>query len=115
MTVETALLAISDKSLFDWADAVLTPIVAALIVAIFGLFALGTRKRAQAERELQDDRAREETLRSYLDRIAELVLEKELANSKVDSPERAIALARTHNALTTLDGPRKGLLVRFLK
>ena len=115
MTVEFALLAISDKSLFDWADAVLTPIIAALIVSIIGTIALGTRKRVQAERELQNNLAREETLSSYFDRIAELVLEKGLAKSEIDSPERAIALARTHNALTTLDGPRKGLLVRCLR
>ncbi len=114
MTVEFALMAISNKSLFDWADAVATPIVVVVIAGIFGLIALRTGQRAQAERELQIERAREETLRSYLDRIAELVLEKDLVDSDADSPQRAIALARTHNALTTLDGPRKGLLVRFL-
>ena len=114
MTVEFALMAISDKSLFDWADAVATPIIVVVIAGAFGLMSLRTGKRAQAERELQDDRAREETLVSYLDRIAELVLEKGLAESEIYSPERAIAIARTHNALTKLDGPRKGLLVRFL-
>ena len=86
-----------------------------MIAGVFGLAALKNGQRAQADRELQDNRAREETLRSYLDRIAELVLEKNLADSDTDAPQRAIALARTHNALTTLDGPRKGLLVRFLK
>ena len=115
MTVDFALMAISNRSLFDWADAFGTPVIVALIAAIFGFAAQGAGTRAQANRELQDDRAKEETLRSYLDRIAELVLEKNLADSDTDSPERAIALARTHNALTTLDGPRKGLLIRFLK
>ena len=114
MTPEFALMAISDKSLFDWSDAVATPIIVVVIAGIFGLIALRAGKRAQVERELQDDRAREETLSSYLDRIAELVLEKGLAKSEIDSPERAIALALTHAALRTLDGPRKGLLVRFL-
>ena len=105
MTVEFALMAISNKSLFDWADAVATPIVVVVIAGIFGLIALRTGQRAQAERELQIERAREEILRSYPDRIAELVLEKDLVDSHADSPQRAIALARTHNALTTLDGP----------
>ena len=114
MTVEFALLAVSDKSLFDWIDAFGTPIIVVVIAGIFGLISRQTGKRAQEERELQDDRAREETLRSYLDRISELVLERALVKSEIDSPERAIALARTHNALTILDGPRKGLLVRFL-
>ena len=114
MTVEFALMAISDKSLFDWADAVATPIIVVVIAGVFGLIALGTRRRAQAERDLQDDRAREETLSSYLDRISELVLDKDLVDSDTDSPKRAIALALTHAALRTLDGPRKGLLVRFL-
>lgn len=115
MTVEFALIAISDKSLFDWLSAFVTPIVAVLIAGFFGIATQQAGRRAQTERNLQNDRAREETLRSYLDRIAELVLEKGLADSGTDSPERAIALARTHNALTTLDGPRKGLLIRFLK
>ncbi|MCH8802159.1 MAG: pentapeptide repeat-containing protein [Chloroflexi bacterium] len=114
MTPEFALLAISDKSLFEWADAVATPIIVVVIAGIFGLTARGTRQRAQADRELQDDRAREETLVSYLDRIAELVLEKALAKSEIASPERAVALALTHAALRTLDGRRKGLLIRFL-
>ena len=37
-----------------------------------------------------------------------------MVNSENDSPERAIALARTHNALSMLDGRRKGQLVKFL-
>ena len=114
MDVEFGLMAISDKSLFDWVDALGIPIAVAVIAGVFGLAAKRVGQRAEIERELQIERAREETLRSYLDRIAELVLEKGLADSETDSPERAIALARTHNALTTLDGPRKGLLVRFL-
>ena len=114
MTADFVLVAIYGKSLFDWADAVATPIIVVVIAGVFGLIALGTRKRAQAERDLQDDRAREETLSSYLDHSSELVLDKGLARSEIGSPERAIALALTHAALRRLDGPRKGLLVRFL-
>lgn len=108
-------MALLGKSWFDWADAVATPIVVVVIAGAFGFFSRRVDQRAQTERELQDDRAKEETLRSYLDRISELVLEKGLVDSDNDSPVRAIALARTHNALTRLDGSRKGLLVKFLK
>ena len=86
-----------------------------VIAGIFGLISRWSGRRAQDERDLQDDRAKEETLRLYLDRISELVLQNSLVDSNTDSPVRAIALARTHNALTRLDGPRKGLLVKFLK
>ena len=112
--VDFALMAISDRSLFDWFDAFGTPFIVVVIAGIFGLISQRTGRRAQEERALQDERAREETLRSYLDRVSELVLERDLVNSENDSPERAIALARTHNALSMLDGRRKGQLVKFL-
>ena len=115
MTIEFPLMALLGKSLFDWVDAVATPIVVVVIAGAFSFFSLWARKRDRTEHELQDDRAKEETLRSYLDRISELVLEKGLVDSDNDSPVRAIALARTHNALTRLNGLRKGLLVKFLK
>jgi hypothetical protein len=115
MTVDFTFLALSQQTFLDWANAIGVPIIVVLIAGIFGLISRQTGNRAQEERELQEDRAREETLRSYLDRIADLVLEKGLGESEIDSPERAIALARTHNVLTTLDGRRKGLLVRYLK
>ena len=108
-------MALLGKSWFDWADAVATPIVVVGIAGIFTVISLRAGRRTQDERALQLDRAREETLRFYLDRIAELVLDKGLIDSDNDSPVRAIALARTHNALTRLDGPRKGLLIKFLK
>ena len=114
MTVEFALMMVSDKSIFDWVDVLGVPITVVVIAGIFSMVAQRAGHRAQIERELQIERAREETLRSYLDRISELVLEKELVDSSPDSPQRAFAHARTQNALTTLDGPRKGLLVRFL-
>ena len=57
MAPEFALMAISDKSLFDWADAVATPIIVVVIAGIFGLIALRTGQRTQADRELQDIRA----------------------------------------------------------
>ena len=98
----------------DWADAIGVPIIVVVIAGIFVLVAQKAGERAETDRELQLDRTREETLRSYLDRISDLVLERSLIESAADSPERAIALARTRNALNTLDGPRKGLLVRFL-
>ena len=113
-TVEFAVLAISERTFLDWADAIGVPIIVVVIAGIFVLVAQKAGERARIERELQLDQAREETLRAYLDRISDLVLERGLTESATDSPERAIAIARTHNALTTLDGPRKGLLIRFL-
>lgn len=115
MIVGFALMAISQQTFLEWADAIGVPIIVVVIAGIFVIAAQKSGDRAQTERENQLYRAREATLRAYLDRVSDLVLEKGLANSDVDSPERAIALARTHNALTILDGPRKGLLIKFLK
>jgi len=54
------------------------------------------------------------TLDKYLDDMSALVITSGLPTSSPDSPITAIAIARTATALRDLDGPRKGILVRFL-
>ena len=72
-------------------------------------------RRAEEQRERDTDRAREVTLRAYLDDMTKLILEHELQDSKEGSAERAVARAQTFMALENLDGPRKGVLLQFLK
>jgi uncharacterized protein YjbI with pentapeptide repeats len=57
---------------------------------------------------------REEALQRYLDRMSELVLDKKLRESKQYDAVRATARARTLTVLRSLDGHRKGQVVRFL-
>lgn len=54
------------------------------------------------------------TLNTYLDDMSDLVLNHQLTTSGPNSAITAIAIARTATALRNLDGPSKGILLRFL-
>jgi uncharacterized protein YjbI with pentapeptide repeats len=120
-----------NKTLYDWLNLLIVPAV--LSVAAF-LFNREEREaqnrsadqRAKAERELADQRAQidreissdrscEDRLQEYLDRMTNLLLEKGLRNSEPEAEIRVVARARTLTALDRLDGPRKGVLLSFLK
>jgi pentapeptide repeat protein len=74
---------------------------------------LAQRER-ENDREIAQDRAREEALQRYLDRMQELILDKGLRRSEKGAEIRDVARARTLAVLRSLDGDRKGQVVRFL-
>ena len=107
------------KTVWDWLDLLIVPAV----VAIGGLVFTRTERkakeaaeerRAEAERELTTERARESALQDYLDKMTRLLLENKLRDSGPDAEVRGIARARTLTVLRMLDEDRKGLLMRFL-
>jgi hypothetical protein len=51
-------------------------------------------RRAQADRELEDQRAQDAALQAYLDQMSTLLLEKDLRNSDADSEVRTLARGR---------------------
>ena len=108
----TALLL--GHSLFNWVEALAVPVVIATISGLFLVAAQRAAHRYDSQREWGLEEDRNNTLRAYLDRISELILEHGLAVSTTDSPVRAVAVAQTYAALRVLDGPRNGILVRFL-
>src|SRR5215217_7134801 len=71
-------------------------------------------QRAEAERALAVQRAQDEALQAYLDQMGNLLLEKDLRTSKVDSEVRTLARARTLTVLGRLDPSRKTAVMRFL-
>ena len=103
------------KTLWDWLEVVGIPVTVVIIAGVFGFAAQRAGRRAEEQRERDADRAREATLRSYLDGMTKLILEYKLQDSEEGSTERAVAHAQTFMALRTLDGPRKGVLLQFLK
>ncbi len=103
------------KTLWDWIEVVGIPVVVVIIAGVFVLMAKKAEQRNEAQREIDIDRAREATLRSYLEVMSNLIIEKKLKDSKKDSPERAVAQAQTFMALRNLDGSRKSVLLQFLK
>jgi hypothetical protein len=70
--------------------------------------------RAKEERAVESDRASEAVLQAYFDRICELLLKHDLAESVKGDSVMDVARARTLTVLRQLDGERKGLLLRFL-
>jgi len=71
-------------------------------------------KRAQIEREIATDTRQETTLQEYLNRMSELLLEKNLRASKPGDEVRIVARAHTLTVLHSLDSRRKGSLLQFL-
>ena len=97
------------KTLWDWMELLRVPAV----LAIGGYWF--TQRRESLSREVERDRLREQALHHYLDRMAELMLEKGLQTSGPEDVVRDAARARTSMVLRRLDGARKGVLLRFLQ
>jgi uncharacterized protein YjbI with pentapeptide repeats len=109
---------ISGSTLRDW-----LPIVGALLIPLLIFYgtaqitqeqANSEAKRAEAERELAEQRAQDETLQAYFDQMSGLLLEKDLRTSKEDSEVRTLARARTLTVLGRLDPSRKTAIMQFL-
>lgn len=107
------------KSVWDWLDLLIVPVV----LAVGGLLFTWTereakeateKRRAEAERNLTTERARESALQGYLDKMTSLLIENKLRDSEPNAEVRDIARARTLTVLRMLDADRRGLLLRFL-
>ena len=104
----------SGKTLWDLIEKLGVPVLVVVIGGGLALSAQRAGRRTEDEHERTTERAREATLREYLDRISDLILNHDLICTSGDSSVRAVAQARTLGALRGLNGPRKGILVRFL-
>ena len=72
------------------------------------------QQRAKSEREIAEDNQHEAALQAYIDKIAELLLEKKLRESKSEDEVRKIARIRTLTTLALLDKKRKQDVLHFL-
>jgi len=116
----------SGKSLWDWMQLLFIPVVLAVAGFWFNhrerkaaeLRAENERKaeelRAKAEQKIALDNQREAALQAYLDRMAELLLEKNLRKSEMSDEVRSVGRARTLSVLPQLNGLRKRILIQFL-
>jgi hypothetical protein len=108
-----------ERPFWDWLGLLIIPV----LLGLGGIwFNNQTRKSEQElasrerenDREIAKDRVREDALQRYLDRMSELVLDKNLRESKPHDAMRTMARARTLTVLRSLDGNRKGQVARFL-
>jgi uncharacterized protein YjbI with pentapeptide repeats len=103
----------------DWLQLLIVPLMLALITVGFAWYQNARQndiedRRAQAERDLAEQRAQDEALQAYLDQMNTLLLEHDLRNSKEDGGVRTLARARTLTVLEAVDSSRKTRLMQFL-
>ncbi len=119
------------KSLWDWLQLLIIPIM--LVIGGFWLNQIqksreekttqqraeierkAAEQRAKTEREIALDKQREDLLQAYLDRMSELLLEKNLRLSQPESEVRNVARVRTITILHQLDPRRIGYIFAFLR
>ncbi len=107
------------KNLWDWMQLLIIPLV--LAVAVFWLNQMQrgreqrtTQQQAELERELTRDNQAETLLQAYIDKISELLLEKQLRESQPENEVRKLARVRTLTVLHSLDAKRQASVLKFL-
>jgi uncharacterized protein YjbI with pentapeptide repeats len=107
------------KNLWDWLQLLIIPVV----LAIAGFWLSQIQKRGEeritqgqkeVEQEVATDNQRETLLQAYIDKMSELLVEKQLHKSAHEDEIREIARVRTLTVLSRLDGPRKRSVLQFL-
>jgi hypothetical protein len=99
------------------------PIAGALLVSL--VIALGIwgitwqlekleNQRAEAERELAEQRALDEALQAYLDQMSQLILDRKLLEAEPGDPVHTLAQARTSTAILRLDAEHNESVTHFL-
>jgi uncharacterized protein YjbI with pentapeptide repeats len=110
------------KTLWDWLQ-LLSALAIPVVLAVAGFWFTawqGERQqaieaqRAKVERDIEDQRSQATALQAYLDQMTELVLDKNLRDSKEESEVRTLARARTLTVLGRLGPDRKTSVVQFL-
>src|SRR5215217_9162790 len=110
------------QTVWDWLH-LLSALAIPVVLAAAGLWFTAQQdqrqvaienQRAEAERELAEQRAQDEALQAYLNQMGGLLLERDLRASEKGSEERTLARARTLTVLERLDGDRKRSVVQFL-
>ena len=95
------------KTLWDWLQLLIIPV-------LLTLGAIWYTARQNHDREIALDNQREVVFQTYLDKMSELLLEKNLRGSKEEDEVRKIAHVRTLAVLSNLDNRRKGNVLQFL-
>jgi uncharacterized protein YjbI with pentapeptide repeats len=114
-----ALREFGGKTLWDWLQLLVVPIVLSLITVAFAWQQSNhqqdiEKNRAASDRQIEEQRAEDAALQAYLDQMSQLMLERDLHSSKEDNEVRILARARTRTVLARLNSRRKGSVVRFL-
>ncbi len=111
-----------DKTFWDWLQ-LLSALAIPVVLAAAGLWFTAQQdarqqnienQRADAERELAEQRAQDEALQAYLNQMSELILNRNLLEAKGSDPVYTLAQARTSTVMSGLDAAHNRSVVRFL-
>lgn len=119
------------KTLWDWMQLLIIPVVLAVAALLFNFATARTEQKIATQRYEQDqqialqryandlnialDKQREDLLQTYLDRMSELLLDKQLRTSELDAEVRNVARVRTITILFQLDTRRLEYVFAFLR
>lgn len=107
------------KTLWDLLQLLIIPVVLAVGGFAINFTVSRSEQRAVSQRDKTDraiteDNQREAALQGYIDKMSELLLEKNLRESNSEDEVRTIARVRTLTALYRFGGKRKGSVLQFL-
>jgi uncharacterized protein YjbI with pentapeptide repeats len=108
-TVRAKNTGFETKTLWDWMDLLIVP-----LFLTGGAIFLNQSER-KIEREILEDRQREQAFQAYVSYMTELLLEKDLANIESSENIRFAAKARTMAVLRGLNPLRKRYVLEFLR
>src|SRR5215213_9154779 len=96
----------------DWLQLLIVPFALVLISFLFTVQQdrrqLQTEnQRAEADRELAQQRAQDEALQAYLDQMSQLMLDRKLLEAEQGDPVYTLAQARTSTVMVRLDAERR--------
>jgi uncharacterized protein YjbI with pentapeptide repeats len=103
----------------DWLDLLVVPLALVVIGFLFSVQQDARQQRiedqrAEAERELAEQRAQDEALQAYLDQMSQLMLDRKLLEAEEGDPVHTLAQARTSTAILRLDAKHNESVIRFL-
>jgi uncharacterized protein YjbI with pentapeptide repeats len=110
------------KTLWDWFDLLIIPLVLAVGAWWFrkgeeDLARMSRKSEADSARKLEEQRTQENALEAYLDKMSELLLDKDhpLRDSDPGDPSRDLAKTRTLTVLRRLDVDGRNHVLQFLR
>ena len=87
------------------------------MIAIVGFWLAAAQENLQQQQQAEEQRAQDEALQAYIERMGNLLLDEGLLtsqDSQEDEEVRTLARARTLTILGRVDGARKRSVVQFL-
>ena len=105
---DEVLLGPRSKTLWDWLDLMIVPIIIAI-----GAWGLGEASK-NSERSIEQERQRQETFNKYIEKISEYLLTKKLGSANKSQDVSKIARTLTRTTLRQLDTNRKAEVLQFI-